>query len=70
MDKIDVTYCTVRLWGVDRRYPLSDWAKRLCHIAGTKTLTDDLIDIIRKWSDVQLNLVLDPEVLRKEVRND
>lgn len=58
---LDVTYYIEKQYGVERRYPVSEWAKRFCWIAGTKTLGDDLIDRCNRWDDVQLQ-----EVLRKE----
>ena len=58
---IDVTYYIEKQYGVERRYPVSPWAKRFRLIAGTKTLGDDLIRNLQRWDDVQLK-----EVLRKE----
>jgi len=58
---IDVTYYIEKQYGVERRYPVSPWAKRFRWIAGTKTLGDDLIRNLQRWDDVQLK-----EVLRKE----
>lgn len=58
---LDVTYYIEKQYGVERRYPVSEWAKRFCRIAVTKTLGDDLIRNLQRWDDVQLQ-----EVLRKE----
>ena len=62
---LDVTYYSEKQYGVERRYPVSEWAKRFCWIAGTKTLGDDLIRNLQRWNDVQLQGVA-KEVLRKE----
>jgi hypothetical protein len=58
---LDVTYYIENKYGIERKYPVSPWAKRFCWIAGTKTLGDDLIRNLQRWDDVQLQ-----EVLRKE----
>ena len=60
---LDVTYYIEKQYGVERRYPVSEWAKRVCWIAGTKTLGDDLFLKLKiwTWDDVQLQ-----EVLRNE----
>ena len=62
---LDVTYYIEKQYGVERRYPVSEWAKRFCWIAVTKTLGDDLIRNLQRWNDVQLQGVA-KEVLRKE----
>lgn len=46
---LDVTYYIEKQYGVERRYPVSKWAKRLCRIAGTKTLGDDLFILLTMW---------------------
>ena len=69
---LDVTYYIEKQHGVERRYPVSEWAKRFCWIAGTKTLGDDLFLQLKIWtwdecsctsSHVHVQL---KEVLRKE----
>ena len=57
-----VTYYIEKQYGIERRYPVSPWAKRFCWIAGTKTLGNDLIEKISSISSVRIRRVMDDSV--------
>ena len=45
MEQLEITYYTRNNYGTDAKYPVSDDAKLLAFLSGTKTLTDVAIDI-------------------------
>lgn len=43
-----ITVTTRRVYGVEKIYPVCDYAKLFARIAGTETITEDKIALIKK----------------------
>lgn len=44
----EVKYTIRTIYGLDRRYPANGMANLVCDLAGTKTLTNDTLKILKK----------------------
>ena len=57
---MNITYYVKTIYGEDRRYPVSEDAKMLCALMGTKTLTTSALVILTQHG-YRAKLILRPE---------
>lgn len=49
---MNITYYVKTIYGEDRRYPVSEDAKMICALMGTKTLTISALTILHRYGYV------------------
>ena len=64
---MEIVYKIKNIFGIEKRYPISSDAKFIAAIAGTKTLTDKTLQVIR---EMRPNAIIADELTFSYLAND